>query len=129
MSRRNSRDVIERVVRQLGFTITYRGTPNLVDAVQLCYDEPRLLTAVTKEVYPQVARMSDSPWKNVERNLRTASDACWNRGNRAFLNEMAGYELKTKPTTGELINYIVGYLKDNQLLEDCDQEPAVRPRQ
>lgn len=131
MDRETSRDIIERVVRRLGFTNTYSGTPNLVDAVQICYNDPGLLTAVTKEVYPMVARKADCHWKNVERNLRTASEACWNRGNRTFLNEMAGFELQTKPTTGELINYIVGYLKDNHLLDGVSsgaQAPAAASR-
>ncbi len=122
MEQEYSRDVIERVIRRLGFTHTYKGLPCLVEAVELCYDEPRLLTAVTKEVYPKIAKRRNRPWKNVERNLRTASEACWYRGNRAFLNEMAGYELQTKPTSGELINYIVCYLKDNRLLDGTNPE-------
>ena len=104
-----------RVVRRLGFVFSYRGTGSLVDAVMLCVQDPEALTAVTKRVYPAIARKKGVKWRSVERNLRTAVDAFWERGNRELLNELAGYDLRVRPSVGEVINYIAGYIREQEL--------------
>lgn len=110
-----SRKNVEYIMRRLGFLYSYMGTDLLIDAVLICYREPNALTAVTKRVYPEIAKQEGTKWRNVERNMRTAVEACWERGNRAFLNEMAGYELRIRPSVGEIINYVVGYIRDQEL--------------
>lgn len=113
MDQTTSREDIERVVRKLGFVFSYGGTNCLVDSVLICVQDPEALTAVTKLVYPAVAkRRGIKKWRNVERNMRTAVEAFWVRGNRDFLNEMAGFPLRVQPSVGEIINYIVGYILD-----------------
>ena len=110
-----SRKNVEHIIRRLGFLYSYMGTDLLVDAVLLCYREPDALTAVTKRVYPEIAKQQGTKWRNVERNMRTALEAFWDRGNRALLNDMAGFELRVRPSVGEIINYIVGYIRDQEL--------------
>lgn len=110
-----SRGNVEHILRRLGFLYSYNGTKNLVDAILICYREPDALTAITKQVYPEIAKRQGTKWRNVERNMRTALDAFWDRGNRALLNDMAGFELRMRPSVGEIINYIVGYLRDQEL--------------
>lgn len=114
MEQQITREDVVRVIRRLGFVFSYRGTSSLVDAVLLCVQEPDALTAVTKRVYPAIAKETGAKWRSVERNLRTTVDAFWERGNRAFLNEMAGYELRVRPSMGEILNYIVGYLREQE---------------
>lgn len=109
-----TKENVERIIRRLGFGYSYRGTNNLVDAVLLCYREPEALTAITKRVYPEVARLTGTGWRNVERNLRTAVDAFWDRGNRELLNRMVGFDLRVRPSVGEIISYIVGYIRDEE---------------
>ena len=46
--------------------------------------------------------------------MRTTVDAFWARGNREMLNELAGFELRVRPSVGEVINYIVGYLLEQK---------------
>ena len=122
MGNRSEREIVERVVRQLRFPFLRLGTNNLVDAVLLCSTRPELLGAITKEVYRVVAQKAGTGWRNVEFNLRTARDEFWESGNRALLNEMAGFELQARPSVGEIINYIVGYIRDNGLLDESRRE-------
>lgn len=110
-----SRTNVEYLFRRLGFLYSYMGTDLLVDAVLLCYREPDAITAVTKRVYPEIAKQEGTKWRNVERNMRTALEAFWDRGNREFLNDMAGFELRVRPSVGEIINYVVGYIRDQEL--------------
>ena len=72
MEQQNIREDVVRVVRRLGFAFSYMGTSSLVDAVVLCVQDPEALTAVTKRVYPVIARKKGTKWRNVERKLRTA---------------------------------------------------------
>ena len=109
-----TREDVARVVRRLGFIFSYRGTGCLVDAVLVCVQEPDALTAVTKRVYPAVAKQRGAKWRTVEHNMRTTVDAFWARGNREMLNELAGFELRVRPSVGEVINYIVGYLLEQK---------------
>lgn len=117
MEKRNPRSVVEQVVFRLGFVLSSIGTPYLIEAVLLCCEDVTALTAVTKRVYPAVARLCGNRWKNVERDLRTALEKFWNQGNVDFLNEMVGFELRVRPTVGELISYIVGYIRTNHLMD------------
>ena len=119
-------EVIENEIRRLGFSGTYSGMDNLVVAVALVWQDPSMLHAVTKVLYPEVARRCGGNGRNVERNLRTASKACWDWGNRELLNKMAGFELNSKPTTGELIDYIVHYLRVEGLLDEYRHEMILK---
>jgi len=115
MDQQNTREEIVRIVRRLGFLFSYHGTGYLVDAVLMCVQNPEALTAVTKEVYPAIAKKTGGKWRTVERNMRTAMEGFWQRGNREYLNELAGYELRVRPSVGELINYIAGYIWEQGL--------------
>ncbi len=127
MEKRDPRNVVEQVVFRLGFVLSNIGTPYLIEAVLLCCKDITALSAVTKRVYPTVARTMGNKWKNVEHDLRTALDKFWNHGNRDFLTQMVGFELQVRPTVGELISYIVGYIRTNRLLDEPIERSAPPP--
>ena len=115
--RRNG--IIEDLVRKLGVKGTYQGLRCLVWGVSLVYDDGQLLMAVTKELYPEIGHRVGRDGRAVERNLRTVTQACWEQGDREFLNEIAGITLRARPTNGELIDYLVHYIRCRGLLEDA----------
>lgn len=112
-----SREAIESVVRRIGVKGTYQGLKCLVCGVELAYENRELLMAVTKELYPEIARRVGGSGKTVERNLRTVTRVCWESGDRDFLNEIAGLTLRSQPTSGEMIDYLVHYIRCHGLLE------------
>lgn len=124
MKKRDSRAVAERVLRRLGFVQSDLGTNYLAEAILLCCEDTLALCAVTKRVYPAVARRFRTRWKNVERDMRTAANHFWARGNRPFFFEMVGFELQVRPTVGEIISYIVGYIREFNLLDDPEDGPG-----
>jgi len=113
-----NRETIESVVRRMGIKGTYQGMKCLVCGVELAYEDRDLLMAVTKELYPEIARHVGGNGKTVERNLRTVTRVCWESGDRAFLDEIAGLPLKSQPTSGEMIDYLVHYIRSRGLLEE-----------
>lgn len=117
MTTEAKREIIESVVRRLGIKGTYQGLMCLVYGVELAYDDSELLMAVTKELYPEIARCVGGNGKRVERNLRTVTKVCWEYGDREFLNEIAGFRLCEQPTSREMIDYLVHYVRRMKLLE------------
>lgn len=111
------REIIESVIRRAGVKGIYQGLSCLVHGVDLAYDDPQMLMAVTKELYPGIAHRVGGNGKSVERNLRTVTKACWLSGDRDFLNEIAGFHLREQPTSGEMIDYLVHYVRRKRLLE------------
>ena len=122
MSKRGRLEIIEDVIRSIGFGGTYQGLRSMVYAVDLAYHDPDMLNAVTKELYPAVAKRCHNKSKNVERNLRTAVSVCWDRGDRELLSKMAGFTLREKPSTGEVIDYIVHYIMREGILDEFEEE-------
>ena len=118
MTDKARKEIIESVVRRTGIKGTYQGLKCLIQGVDLAYEDQDLLMAVTKELYPEIARCVGGNGKRVERNLRTVTRVCWDFGDREFLNEVAGFRLYEQPTSREMIDYLVHYIRRKKLLED-----------
>lgn len=67
-------------------------------------------SAVTKHVYPDVARCFDTNWKCVERGLRRATNVAWNTAPEK-LSELAHRHLTEKPSVSELLSLLTIYLR------------------
>ena len=101
---------IQDLIWQLGIPSTYRGSRYLREAITLALEDEDRLLSVAKELYPMVADKFETDKTCVERNLRTVVCNCWARGNRPLLNQLAGYDLLDRPTTGEFISILSSYL-------------------
>ena len=107
---------IERLIRSLGIGGTYRGYKYLCYALSLCLENEDYLLAISKLLYPEIADAFQTTCCSVERDLRTVINVCWERGNRNLLDNISFYPLETKPTTGEFLDLLVGYLQRNNLI-------------
>lgn len=126
MKKKDPHHIVERVYRRMGFRVPRIGTNLLVSSTLLCWKDPRAMTAVTKQVYRYLAKRYDTCWRNVEHDMRNVVEQFWKEGNVAMLNEMVGYELRAKPTVGEIICYMVGYIWDEGLLDEFDADDFER---
>ena len=78
-------------------------------AVWLAIEKEERLEAVTKEIYPEVARACGCSWMAVERSLRTSVDIVW-RTSAPLLAQMARYPLQRKPSAGQFIEILAVYI-------------------
>ena len=101
---------IERLVRSLGVGATYRGYRYLVYAVALCLQDEDYLLSVSKLLYPKIAHTYCTTSCSVERDIRTVIRVCWDRGGKAYLEKLAMHSLDIRPTAGEFIDILVGYM-------------------
>ncbi len=108
---------IAEILKTLGVAPDKNGFHYLRKAIYECYLNPKLLTSVTKEVYPLVGKSFDKTANCVERSIRSAIETGWDRSDyeyteKLFLNCIDFY--RSKPTNGEFISIIV----DKLLLQD-----------
>ncbi len=72
-----------------------------------------VINAITKVLYPTVAKKFGTTASRVERAIRHAIETAWNRGDIDTLNRFFGYTVsnaKGKPTNSEFIAMIADKL-------------------
>lgn len=106
------RDVDEQVTNlflTIGIPAHIKGYHYLREAVRMVLAEPDVMSRITKELYPGIARKFDTTASKVERAMRHAIDVAWSRGRLDAVNSMYGYKVLSaddKPTNGEFIALI-----------------------
>lgn len=93
--------LIEKL-RRLGFPLHMRGTWYLHDAARLWVPGAYL----TKEIYPEVARLHGVTWQSVERCVRSTIEYVWDhrRGRTGEIIALLGLaRMSIKPPAAELV--------------------------
>ena len=93
----------------IGIPANIKGYAYLREAVQMVMQDRTLLSRITKELYPGIARRFDTSASKVERAMRHAIEVAWSRGRLDSVNKMYGYKLfdaMDKPTNGEFISCV-----------------------
>ena len=66
--------------------------------------------SLTKDIYPLLAKKYRSKPSNVEHDIRTIVNVCW-ENHRERLEQIAGYPLEYRPTNSEFVDMIAFYLE------------------
>ena len=77
-------------------------------------NEPEYINAVTKRLYPEIAKKNGTTASRVERAIRHAIEVAWDRGDLETLQKYFGYTVnsaKGKPTNSEFIAMIADRLQ------------------
>ena len=97
------------ILHQIGVPAHIKGYQFLRDAILLTMSDPEYINAVTKRLYPQIAKTNSTTPSRVERAIRHAIEVAWDRGDVDTLNSYFGYtihNLRGKPTNSEFIAMI-----------------------
>lgn len=105
---------IEELIRALGVSRNYVGYHYLVKAVGIAVENRKAVEAVTKEIYPDVAKYYGTTVKAVERGIRTVRDVIWKYANRAALEAIMGFHLTERPKNSQLIDGLAHYISRNR---------------
>ncbi len=106
--------VISSIMRQIGVPAHIKGYEYLRQAIVLTVKEPELMHAVTKSLYPTVAKTNATTSSRVERAIRHAIEVAWDRGDVDVLSSYFGYTIQNsrgKPTNSEFIAMISDKLR------------------
>ena len=102
------------ILHQIGVPAHIKGYQFLRDAILLTMNEPEYINAVTKRLYPEIAKKNGTTASRVERAIRHAIEVAWDRGDVDTLNSYFGYtihNLRGKPTNSEFIAMIADKMR------------------
>lgn len=91
--------------------LKYKGYFFVAEAVKISMGDQYKPLRITKDIYPYLARKYRSTPTNIEHDIRTMVNVCW-EGNKKLLDEIAGYPLEYKPTNSEFIDMLAYYLRE-----------------
>ena len=102
------------ILHQIGVPAHIKGYHYLRDSIIMSVEHPEIINAVTKQLYPSVAKKYDTTSSRVERAIRHAIEVAWDRGDVDVLNSYFGYTIhisRGKPTNSEFIAMIADKLR------------------
>ena len=105
---------ITEILHQIGVPAHIKGYHYLRNSIMESINNPEIINAVTKKLYPYVARNFKTTSSRVERAIRHAIEVAWDRGDLDVLSSYFGYtihSLKGKPTNSEFIAMISDRLR------------------
>ncbi len=100
---------VTEIIHQIGVPAHIKGYQYLRDAILMAIEDDDIINAVTKRLYPAVAKKHATTSSRVERAIRHAIEVAWDRGDVDVLNAYFGYTIHTgrgKPTNSEFIAMI-----------------------
>lgn len=105
---------ITSIIHEIGVPAHIKGYFYLREAISMVVNDIELLSAVTKELYPSIARRYNTTSSRVERAIRHAIEVAWSRGQIESINKIFGYTIhneKGKPTNSEFIAMVADRLR------------------
>ncbi|MBQ7161414.1 MAG: sporulation transcription factor Spo0A [Clostridia bacterium] len=105
---------VTRVIHQIGVPAHIKGYQYLRTAIMMAIEDNEIINAVTKTLYPSVAKKYRTTSSRVERAIRHAIEVAWDRGDVEILNSYFGYTIhnsRGKPTNSEFIAMIADNLR------------------
>lgn len=100
---------ITKMLHELGIPAHIKGYQYLRDAISMVVRDTEMMEAVTKILYPEIAKKNYTSSSRVERAIRHAIEVAWGRGSLEVIDELFGYTISTgkgKPTNSEFIALI-----------------------
>lgn len=113
-SEANVEAMVTSVIHEIGVPAHIKGYQYLREAIKIAVDDMEVINAITKVLYPQVAKAFSTTPSRVERAIRHAIEVAWDRGDLETLQRFFGYTVsnsKGKPTNSEFIALIADRLQ------------------
>jgi sporulation transcription factor Spo0A len=113
----NLESEITNIIHEIGVPAHIKGYLYLREAIFMVVNDVELLSAVTKELYPSIAKKFNTTASRVERAIRHAIEVAWSRGQVETINKIFGYTIhnsKGKPTNSEFIAMVADKLRLKQ---------------
>ncbi len=105
---------VTEILHEIGVPAHIKGYNYLRDSIIMAIEKPDIINAVTKQLYPGVAKQYETTSSRVERAIRHAIEVAWDRGDVEILNSYFGYTIhngRGKPTNSEFIAMIADKLR------------------
>ena len=110
----NIETMVTNIIHEIGVPAHIKGYQYLREAIIIAVEDMDVINAITKILYPQVAKTFQTTPSRVERAIRHAIEVAWDRGDLDTLQKFFGYTVsntKGKPTNSEFIALIADKLQ------------------
>jgi len=97
---------VTAILHDIGVPAHIRGYHYVREAIIIAVNNLDVLNYITKELYPTIAKKSNTTPSRVERAIRHAIEVAWGRGRVEIIDSIFGYTVNTskgKPTNSEFI--------------------------
>ena len=106
--------LVTNIIHEIGVPAHIKGYQYLREAIIIAVNDMDVINAITKVLYPEVAKPFGTTPSRVERAIRHAIEVAWDRGDLDTLQKFFGYTVsntKGKPTNSEFIALIADKLQ------------------
>ena len=114
VGRQSVEALVTGIIHEIGVPAHIKGYQYLREAIIIAVNDMDVINAITKVLYPQVAKTFQTTPSRVERAIRHAIEVAWDRGDLDTLQRFFGYTVsntKGKPTNSEFIALIADKLQ------------------
>jgi len=104
---------VTNIIHDVGVPAHIKGYHYVREAIMMAVEDMDVLNAITKVLYPTVAKKFGTTSSRVERGIRHAIEIAWSRGDIDTINNFFGYTVsntKGKPTNSEFVAMIADKL-------------------
>lgn len=113
----NLESQVTNMIHEIGIPAHIKGYHYLRDSIMMAVNDMDVLNAITKILYPTVAKKHHTTSSRVERAIRHAIEVAWSRGKIDVLDRLFGYTVsygKGKPTNSEFIALVADTIRLEQ---------------
>lgn len=106
--------VVTDFIHELGVPAHIKGYQYIRSAIMMVVENMDLLNFITKQLYPEIAKVYNTTASRVERAIRHSIEVAWSRGKPEIMNEIFGYTIHTgkgKPTNSEFIAMVADRIR------------------
>ncbi len=110
--------LVTQMIHEIGVPAHIKGYLYLRTAILMAVENVDVLNAVTKQLYPDIAKEHGTTDTRVERAIRHAIEVAWERGNIDMIHDLFGYTIqadKGKPTNSEFIALMADRIRLEQM--------------
>lgn len=110
----NIEAMVTSIIHEIGVPAHIKGYQYLREAIMMAVEDIESVSAITKVLYPSIAKKFHTTSSRVERAIRHAIEVAWDRGDIETLQSYFGYTVsgvKGKPTNSEFISMIADRLR------------------
>ena len=102
---------VTEILHQIGVPAHIKGYQYLREAIIIAVGDMDVINAITKVLYPMVAKTFQTTPSRVERAIRHAIESVWKKNGPQIYFEIAGYLPTEKPTNGQFIAALSEYFR------------------
>ena len=96
--------IVTGIIHEVGVPAHIKGYQFIRSAILMAIDNMEVINHITKQLYPDLAKMYKTTPSRVERAIRHSIEVAWNRGSSETMESIFGYTVscdKGKPTNSE----------------------------